>query len=214
MKRHILKIAVSAVFLMFLSGNIADVSARSRTKYVFEPGDELRLTWGVAPLDAVTMGNAFSFPDCCPSQTITEEILGTGYYGGDGYLTGAVSLTYTHRFVKWFELSGILTYSGYYRDYFDKYTGKFAYKDNDNQFSLIPFVRFVWVHTNLVRLYSGIGLGLSVVTDTDRYGTDVEVLPAFAVTPIGITVGKDIYGIAELSLGNTGMFAVGLGYKF
>ena len=42
----------------------------------------------------------------------------------------------------------------------------------------------------------------------------MTLLPAFALTPIGITVGTFVYGIAEVSLGNTGAFSLGIGYKF
>ncbi|HIZ86219.1 MAG TPA: hypothetical protein IAC04_06985 [Candidatus Coprenecus stercoravium] len=213
MRRRILYIAVSAVLLTILSGSIADTSARTRPEFHFQRGSELRLTWGVVPLDAVTMASSFSsepYPHYYDTRTIADVMTDGRCYGGDGYLTGAVGLTYTYRFRKWFELSGVLTYSGYCRDFFDKYTDKFAYRYTDTQISLMPYVRFVWVHTNLVRLYSGLGLGISMEFDGDDY----QLLPAFAVTPVGITVGTYIYGIAELSLGNTGLFSIGLGYKF
>lgn len=213
MKRHVSSIALTAVFLMLFIGSTADVSARSRD-FVFWQGSELRLTWGGIPLDYVTINNSISTPFTYGYPTIADEMLYSRYYGGDGYLSGAVGLTYTYRFRKWFELSGVLTYSGYYRNFYDKYTDKLAFLGSDNQISVMPYVRFVWVHTNLVRMYSGLGLGVSFVTQLWNDATELTVLPAFALTPIGITVGTWIYGIAEFSLGNTGMFTLGLGYKF
>lgn len=214
MKRCFCRILMSAVFLMLSFGSIADISARNRRDFVFWQGSELRLTWGAMPFDAVTLNNGLSADYLYGYGTIAGEIAGSRYYGGDGYLSGAVGLTYTYRFRKWFELSGVVTYSGYYRNYFDKYTGSLAFRGNDNQISLMPYVRFVWVHTNLVRLYSGIGLGVSFLTETWNNSTSLTLLPAFAVTPIGITVGTFVYGIAEVSLGNTGAFSLGIGYKF
>ena len=215
MERRLSRILISAVLLMLASGSIADISARDRNEFRFWQGSELRLTWGAMPLDAVTLNNVMAGGYAVYGYgTIAGEIANSRYYGGDGYLSGAIELTYTYRFRKWFELSGVVTYSGYYRDYFDKYTGNLAFKSNDNQISVMPYVRFVWVHTNLVRLYSGIGLGVSFLTETGQRGTDMTLLPAFALTPIGITVGTFVYGIAEVSLGNTGMFSLGIGYKF
>ena len=215
MERRLSRILISAVLLMLASGSIADISARDRNEFRFWQGSELRLTWGAVPFDAVTLNHGIDKDyGLYGYGTIAGGIADSRYYGGDGYLSGAVGLTYTYRFRKWFELSGVVTYSGYYRDYFDKYTGNLAFKSNDNQISVMPYVRFVWVHTNLVRLYSGIGLGVSFLTETWNHSTSMTLLPAFALTPIGITVGTYVYGIAEVSLGNTGTFSLGIGYKF
>lgn len=198
---------------MLSFGSIADISARSKKDFVFWQGSELRLSWGAMPLDYVNLNYEESY-HAYFYNSIASHIANTRYYGGDGYLSGAVNLTYTYRFRKWFELSGVLTYSGYFRNYYDKYTDALAFRGSDNQISIMPYVRFVWVHTNLVRLYSGAGLGVSFVAGSWNGQRSLEVLPAFALTPIGITVGTYVYGLAEVSIGNTGMITLGIGYKF
>lgn len=201
---------------MLSSGSIADISARNRKEFNFWQGSELRLSWGAWPLDNTTTVNGWghSYPSYYRYSMIADMIASTRYYGGDAYISGAVNLTYTYRFKKWFELSGVLTYSGYYRNYYDKYTEALAFKGSDNQISIMPYVRFVWVHTNLVRLYSGAGLGVSFLAGSWGDQRSLAVLPAFAVTPIGITVGTYVYGLAEVSIGNTGTITLGIGYKF
>lgn len=212
-KRHISRIIISAVLLSCI-GSIADVSARSRNDLIFVQGSELRLSWGVGQVDALTFGPLLFKDYFLTSGTIASEIAASRYYGGDAYVSGAVGLTYSYRFRKWFELSGVVTYSGYYRNYYDKYTDMLAFKGDKNQISVMPYVRFVWVHTNLVRLYSGLGLGVSFLMDSWNNSMSLSVIPAFAVTPIGITVGTYIYGLAEVTVGATGLFSVGIGYKF
>ena len=202
---------------MLASGSIADISARGRDDFEFWQGSELRLTWGWAPIDQVSMngvfGNSYHGRDYY-STFISSYLYSSRYYGGNGYLSGAVNLGYTYRFKKWFELSGILTYSGYYRNYYDKFTDRLAFRHNEHSVSVMPYVRFVWLHREWVRLYSGLGLGVSLLCESGEYGMDVSLYPAFSVTPIGITVGTYIYGLAELSIGTTGCISVGLGYKF
>lgn len=211
--RHISYIIVSAV-LLACAGSIADVSAGDRRDFVFMQGSELRLSWGVKQVDALTFEPLYFSDFFNVTGSIASEIAASQYYGGDAYVSGAVGLSYTYRFRKWFELSGLLTYSGYYRNYYDKYTDRLAFRGDNNQISVMPYVRFVWVHTNLVRLYSGIGLGVSFLMDSWNGSTSLSVLPAFAVTPIGITVGTYIYGLAEVTVGATGLFSIGIGYKF
>lgn len=212
-KRHISWIIISAVFLTCI-GSIADVSARNRKELMFVQGSELRLSWGVKQVDALTFGPLLFKDYFFTTGSIASSIAASQYYAGDAYISGAVGLTYSYRFRKWFELSAVMTYSGYYRNYYDKYTDRLAFKGDKNQISVMPYVRFVWVHTNLVRLYSGLGLGVSFLMDSWDNSTSLSVIPAFAVTPVGITVGTYVYGFAEVTVGATGLFSVGIGYKF
>lgn len=53
--------------------------------------------------------------------------------------------------------------------------------------TLMPTVRFTWLHTPWVRLYSGMGAGVLFAFDNDR---SLEVAPAFDFKPIGIQLGK------------------------
>lgn len=213
--KHISKVIFATVLLATVAWSTVDMSARDRSEAPFYQGSDVRLTWGWLQLDYPQFfysGPAdFSWQY---SDNIAEYLYDTRYYGGNGYLTGAVGVTYSYRFRKWFELSAVAVYSGYHRSFYDKFTGDFAYRQNLCSVSIMPYVRFNWLYREWVRLYSGIGVGLSFVVDDDRTGCEPGVAPAAAVTPFGIAVGRNFYGLAELSLGTTGMFIVGVGYRF
>ena len=94
MKRPVYRIFISAVLLMLASGSIADIFARGRD-FEFWQGSEIRLTWGAAPFDAVTLNHGLDVDyGFYGYGTIAGEIADSRYYGGDGYLSGAVGLTY------------------------------------------------------------------------------------------------------------------------
>lgn len=192
-----------------ITGSADVLSARNKTP--FWQGSELRLSWGYLPIDATVFS---SWEPVDPTLTIGQYLDKTQYYGGYGRVSGAVNLAYAYRFRRWFELSGILTYSGYYRNYYDKITEKLAFRENTHSISVMPYAKFVWLYRKYVRMYSGIGLGLSIVVDKGEDYMDTGVLPAFSLTPIGIAVGADVYGFADLSVGTIGCINVGLGYRF
>ena len=90
-----------------------------------------------------------------------------------------------------------------------------------NTFSVLPVVRFTYLNADFFRMYSGLGLGLSMFTGFDNEraayagigGAQLQV--AFQAVPVGFQFGRDLYGFAEVSLGtiNLGMRA-GIGYRF
>ena len=64
-------------------------------------------------------------------------------------------------------------------------------------------------------MYSGLGAGLALTTVKDVMGASgTRAQLAFSVTTVGIMVGRDFYGLAELSFGTTGVVSVGVGYRF
>lgn len=104
-------------------------------------------------------------------------------------------------------------------------------------------VQFTYVNKPLVKVYSGIDLGVGlgiwkrsevwdkdvpqvaqdadpelkrVVEIRDKYnnGTDLYFLPAFDITPIGVKVGTRVYGLAEINIGLDALVKVGIGVRF
>lgn len=206
-----------AVALSILAGSAADLPARGKDTTSFVRGSELSLTWGVAPLDYILMGDNFGtrpFPDVYDGNSITDYLYSRRYYGGNGYITGAVNIAYSYRFKKWFELSLIFSYSGYFRQFYDTMTDRPAFRQNGFSVSFVPFVRFVWLNRPVVKMYSGLGIGCSFAGDVTPLERSTVIIPAIDITPIGIKVGKKIYGLAEVSLGTTGAVSAGIGYRF
>ena len=75
--------------------------------------------------------------------------------------------------------------------------------------------RFSWLNRKLVRLYSSVGAGLAVSLMDVSYREYPETYLSLQVTPVGISVGKKLFGFFELGVGTIyvgGCF--GLGYRF
>ena len=55
------------------------------------------------------------------------------------------------------------------------------------EFSVLPTVRFTWLRTPWVRLYSGLGAGVLLAFDNSY---NLEVAPVFNLNSVGIQLGK------------------------
>lgn len=79
-----------------------------------------------------------------------------------------------------------------------------------------------WLNRKLVRMYSSFGMGASVCIskegDINHPAPAVvsySLSPAFQLNPVGITVGKRIYGFAEAGIGNVLCGGrAGIGFRF
>ncbi len=196
--------------------------------YEFRQGGELRFTAGLLPIDYPTIigissgsrpflgfdmfidnvntpGNFGGYPSSI------EGFFKDNEYMGPTYISGAYSFLYSYRFRKWFELSAALVYSGCYSSAYDKFSGEYMAPVSYHSISVMPIARFVWLNRKYIRMYSSIGLGMSVVYS--EYHSALKVHAAAMINPIGMTVGDRIYGILELSLGTTGLVTAGIGFK-
>ncbi|MBL7690698.1 MAG: hypothetical protein JNM41_03825 [Flavipsychrobacter sp.] len=89
--------------------------------------------------------------------------------------------------------------------------------------SFIPEVTFKYLDTKdshvRVRLYGSVGYGFSVLTDLHPTGPgQVDESGAkpwgFQATPIGIRIGRQFAGFAELGLGYKGLLHGGIAWRF
>jgi hypothetical protein len=138
-------------------------------------------------------------------------------YEGETLTTGAIFAEYGYRIKKWFDLGINITYTGFITRLHDIETHKKVGNENYFYISAIPTARFVWVRSNHINLYSGIGLGLSYSTEEKNYsGCRIEssIYPAFNITPIGIMVGgRRVFGFSEFCIGYSGIFNIGVGVR-
>lgn len=94
------------------------------------------------------------------------------------------------------------------------------FTNRESHFRISPAVQYEWFNRGIVTMYSDAGLTVDVTSreyKTDGIitddGTYTYVRPN--VTPFGITVGKKLFGFAELfSFGPRGFFNMGVGYRF
>lgn len=238
MKKRILLAALVALLFLPVSGWAQKASKNKN--YVFTPGSDLSLSYGVVPIDATWgyhVGNLIYNYDAIYWDNyypINQPSTGTGQRPlfdmydnpnirrGDGYISGAINFGYTYRFKRWFELTAYLSYSGYYATYYDAYTPNIAFKQNINSIGVMPFCRFVYLNRKYVKLYSGVGLGLSLSIISyknaspkyDRTDSNEAFLGLNgSLNLIGIRVGNKVYGFADFSIGSLGFVNVGVGIK-
>lgn len=78
-------------------------------------------------------------------------------------------------------------------------------------FAVMPAIRFSYLNRPVVRLYSGLQAGCYMIVSTD-----VEPQLTFGgnITLFGVSVGKRLFGYAEINFGMKGLVQAGLGYRF
>ena len=161
-----------------------------------------------------------------------------GYYGGYGYLydvppytplnryndgkyyydkeiqTQAISLTYTREIKRWLALSINASYSGAYRNERESESGKITNKYRRHRIAVFPMVRFTYLNRPVVRLYSGVGIGLGL--KKEGWSNNHEYKSRFdgQITFFGVSVGRKLFTSWELGTGAMGYLTVGGGYRF
>ena len=140
----------------------------------------------------------------------------SGYQGNQIHCLGLLTGEVAFKLRKWFTVGVQLAGTNFWADSVNgggRISGTALY--------LLPNVRFTYVRSDVFKMYSGLGLGIGVLSGFSSEksvfagigGADIQ--PAFQAVPVGIQFGRDVYGIAEVSLGtmNVGLRA-GIGYRF
>lgn len=175
---------------------------------------DMRVSLGVAPilpeLHAKWINRIY---DMCPP---TLDV--TTVYSLKRVHQPAVNISYAYRFKRWFALEIRASYAGSYEKYYDLYTDQYLFSDKSSYLYFMPVARFHWVNTGMVSLYSSVGLGVMFAWQKNADGREGvhrnQVFPAAHFSPIGISVGRKLFGFAELGASMSGIFQVGMGYKF
>ncbi|MCL2073826.1 MAG: hypothetical protein FWH18_07895 [Marinilabiliaceae bacterium] len=76
-------------------------------------------------------------------------------------------------------------------------------------FSIAPSMRFSYLNKPKVTLYSGLSLGIGILT-----GSAWGYFPFFQITPIGFSYGKRFFVGSEFGYGLKGTFCANTGYKW
>ncbi len=158
----------------------------------------------------------------------TRDMVSSGNTGLDhiygNYLarksSGLMSADFNIQFKRWFalglQLNAVVMPGREYSPITENVVGKYT----DFEISFLPYARFTYLNRELVKLYSSIGLGLrmdhdeapseNVYNDPGNYW-----MPCLQFVPVGVTVGKKVYGLFELGMGSEYMGCrFGVGYRF
>ena len=162
-----------------------------------------------------------------PWRNSTSRSLSDIYadYNGITRSSGALCLGADYAFARWFALSVDLSATIVWHDVYNGVSGRKTGSKSGVMFSLMPQGKLIYINRPTVRLYGRLGLGVVKYFGFDRRNREsaddgIEYLdnsftPGFQWTPLGIEVGRKVFGFAETGIGTlyTGISA-GVGYKF
>lgn len=195
-------------FLLTAAALLAVVSLQAQEKdYKYE----VRLGYGGYPaLDFAMAVPKYSVFWEGPSKTDPLEGL-YGDYLGNIYSSGVISAEFNWIFKKWFTFSLGMSTDVLVGTIRDGVTGSNKEVMTGAAVNFLPQTRFTFVSKPVVKLYASVGLGIYACS----FNNDMSILPAFQLTPIGIMVGRRVFGFAEVGVGTmySGAMA-GIGFRF
>lgn len=142
------------------------------------------------------------------------------YYKGAKRATPAINLSYNYQMNEWLFLGGTVSYSGIYQNMYDSYNDHVFARRNRHYFAVLPTARFEWFRRESVQLYSSVGVGAALdhhrerIVGVEAVKRHTDYLLAADLTPIGVSVGHDLYGFFEAGIGSFGVLRMGVGYRF
>ena len=171
---------------------------------------EFRVGYGGCPyLDGYEYFTLYS--NDCSGLDVTSLSYLYGKRSGSEYCTGVFSMEYSLHLNRWFTLCAYVGINGMWAYSYDPYTRTETDRRNGVSFNIMPLARFHWANTELVRMYSAVGVGLYASV----YDRGVLHYPAFQLTPVGISVGRRVMFYAEATFGTASLGGnFGIGYRF
>lgn len=173
---------------------------------------DLRLGVGSVNLSTFIMLGDDWFGCCDESYRydFRDQMLDSKTYLSPERLWGTFSLSYTYHSRRRVQAGVMATFAAVTQRRRDVFTDRTVENLSRYSFSVLPVVRLLWLHRPAVSLYSAAALGVAVAIETD----DTRMLPWYDVSLIGCTFGRRLFGFAEIGAGMSGMFRVGIGYRF
>ncbi len=177
------------------------------------PGDErtveVRAGWGAK--------SSFSWADdgglcfmCC--YEIHEPVIDLDEIRpvSHKYTTGPLWAGAAINISKRWDLGANVIYDRFWQDFAE---GRIS----GSYYSLQAMVRFNYVNTDWVKLYSSLSVGSHIVTHREELPEQVrtsEMIPDMQLNCLGVSVGKTVFGFAEFGVGARGLISGGAGYRF
>lgn len=150
---------------------------------------------------------------------IVEAVFGERF-GDNDMLIGPISVEYYYHLKPWLGVGAIAAYGQFEQDVVNSDKDVIGNKKT-NYLTFMPAVKFDWLRRDCVGLYSKLAVGATMRSEKKTYkdeskqgwdNSDFHV--NFQVSAIGVEVGKQLRGFAELGLGEQGVFSVGARYRF
>ena len=115
----------------------------------------------------------------------------------------------------WFRPGAKIVYEGLTTSIYDT-TDALVNHYNTSTLSIMPSVQLSYLNRKYVKLYSGIDLGVAVIFDDNKQGSNTSsTFFAFNLTVLGVRVGNDrIFGVVETNIGMDALIKGGFGVRF
>lgn len=151
-------------------------------------------------------------------HTATNSMSGYfGQYAGPKRCTGNIGVGFDVLFTRKFALSMEIYGNMFWQDIYDnKINNQKKATDYGARVQVLLRPKLTYLSREIWSLYGSLGLGCSYGTYWVKdYQRKNKFWPALQISPIGVTVGKKVYGFAEFSLGTIGVGGTaGIGYRF
>lgn len=126
------------------------------------------------------------------------------------FTTGTWGVQYVYNFTKVIGLKVSLSYEGGWAKTYARQTDDTILMVSNHFLTPMVGLRVSWLNRGLVRMYSGIDIGVS-----GELSGSPKLKYAGQLTAVGLSLGTQIFGFAELGLGSLYMGGcVGIGYRF
>ena len=140
------------------------------------------------------------------------------YYDSESVKMPSLGLSYTYRAKRWCEVGVAVAYTGTFNRRYSAMDNHPVGRCKEHFLVVLPTVRFVWVRTDMVRLYSTFSMGVigswmrsnyEYAEPTTAGSSEIGV----EVIPFGISVGRHVFGFAELGYSERGWLNIGVGFR-
>lgn len=181
---------------------------------------EFRLTVGIAPIYEtdffVKVDYEPAIDNRYPGMIYPDDL----YYRGPLKTSGGYSLSYMYSPLRWLSVGLYAGYVSQWQSNLLRASRSVVSTTTERHLMLVPTVRFTYLNRPIVRLYSSIGIGVGFCRERTRnvdgsleFSENSRFCPA-EVTLFGVSVGRRLFGFAELSTGSLGVCSAGIGYRF
>ena len=126
------------------------------------------------------------------------------------YTISTFGLSYLKQYKPWLALGCKTTFACEWQKVYDTLTEKHLYNNSCYNTSVMLDARFSWLRREKVEMYSSFALGILAHIERANSG----LVPMVDATLVGVSVGRSLYGFAEIGAGIGGSVRVGLGYRF
>ena len=155
-----------------------------------------------------------TFPDIAESFMMVLSVpYSMGFVHEEVTTTPALTVYYMYHASRLISVGGNFVYQKFDREWY--LLGEQVSTNSINYYTFMGRVDFNYVRTRLLRMYSGVALGIFHASESGESVEDNTLTKgALQVNAFGLRVGKQLAGYLEFGFGFNGIIAAGIAYEF